>query len=96
LNKLVPAFEQLITTPLESAVVHLSPTSDRLIDSPPVMLAKGASLSRPCVTKEVAGKGFCASKKAYNYGVKLHTIALRRSQQLPLTALLHLAPRFPT
>lgn len=91
LNELIPAFEQLITSLLESAVVQLSPTSDRLIDSLPVILAKGARSSTACVAKEVADKGFCASKNAYYYGVKLHTIALRRSKQLPLPALLHLS-----
>ncbi len=91
LNELAPAFEQLISTTLESAVVQLAPTSDRLIDSMPVILAKGSRSSTARVAQEVADKGFCSSKSTYYYGVKLHTIALRRTNKLPLPALLHLS-----
>ena len=91
LNELVPAFEQLISTALETAVVRLSPSADRLMDSMPIMLAKGPRSSTARVAKEVADKGFCSSKNSYYYGVKLHTIALRRTKQLPLPALLHLS-----
>lgn len=43
----------------------------------------------------MADQGFCSTKRSYYYGVKLHVIALRRSGQLPLPALLHVtrAPR---
>jgi hypothetical protein len=90
-NQLLPAFEQLIGTALETSVAQLSSTSDRLIDSLPVMLAKGTRSTRARVASEVADKGFCASKDSYYYGVKLHTIALARTKQLPLPALLHLS-----
>jgi hypothetical protein len=91
LNELVPAFEHLISTMLESSVTQLSPDADRLIDSLPVMLAKGSRSSTARVAREVADKGYCASKASYYYGVKLHTIALRRIKKLPLPALLHLS-----
>jgi hypothetical protein len=91
LNLLAPAFAELISDVLESSVVQLAPGADRLIDSLPVMLAKGGRSSTARVAREVAGKGFCASKSSYYYGVKLHTIALRRTSQLPLPALLHLS-----
>lgn len=91
LNLLAPAFEQLIGNLLESSVVQLAPAADRLIDSLPVMLAKGGRSSTARVAGEVADKGFCASKSSYYYGVKLHTIALRRTNKLPLPALLHLS-----
>ena len=91
LNELVAAFEQLIGAALETAVLRLSPCADRLIDSMPVMLAKGSRSSAARVAAEVADKGFCSSKASYYYGVKLHTVALRRAQQLPLPALLHLS-----
>ncbi len=91
LNELAPAFEQLISTTLEDSVAQLARTSDRLVDSLPVIMAKGARSSTARVAKEVADKGFCASKRSYYYGVKLHTIALRRTKQLPLPALLPLS-----
>jgi hypothetical protein len=40
----------------------------------------------------VAYQGYCSTKRSYYYGVKLHAIALRRTEQLPLPALLHLGP----
>lgn len=91
LNQLVAAFEQLINRTLSPRVTQLALTADRLIDSLPVMLAKGARTSTARVAPEVADRGFCASKNTYYYGVKLHTIALRRSKQLPLPAFLHLS-----
>jgi hypothetical protein len=91
LNELIPAFEQLINSALSPGVAELAPSADRLIDSMPVMLAKGSRSNRARVAQEVANKGFCASKSSYYYGVKLHAIALRRTQQLPLPALLHLS-----
>jgi hypothetical protein len=91
LNQLVAAFEQLINRTLSPRVTQLALTADRLIDSLPVRLAKGARTGTARVAPEVADIGFCASKNAYYYGVKLHTVALRRSKQLPLPALLHLS-----
>lgn len=91
LNELVPAFEQLISATLESSVLRLAPSADRLMDSMPIMLAKGTRSSTARVAAEVADKGFCSSKASYYYGVKLHTVALRRTMQLPLPALLHLS-----
>lgn len=90
LNDLAPAFEQLIHAELETEVARLAPTAHRLIDSLPIMLAKGGRSGAPRVAKDVVDKGFCASKSSYYYGVKLHAIALRRTKQLPLPALLHL------
>jgi hypothetical protein len=91
LNELVPTFEHLISKMLSTSVGQLAPSADRLIDSMPVMLAKGTRSNRARVAPEVADKGFCASKSSYYYGVKLHAIALRRTEQLPLPALLHLS-----
>lgn len=89
LIELVPAFEHLISSALATSVARLAPSADRLIDSMPIMLAKGSTSNTARVAAEIADKGFCASKSSYYYGVKLHTIALRRTQQLPLPALLH-------
>jgi hypothetical protein len=80
--------EHLIGSALATGVAQLAPAADRLIDSMPVRLAKGSRSNRPRVAVEFADKGFCASKSSYYYGVKLHAIALRRTQQLPLPALL--------
>jgi hypothetical protein len=89
LNQLVPAFEHLIRGALGEPVARLAAHSDRLIDSSPVMLAKWPRSGTAKVAAEVADQGFCSSKRSYYYGVKLHIIALRRTRQLSLPALLH-------
>lgn len=91
LNELAPAFEQLLSAALETPILELASSADRLIDSLPIMLAQGRRSSTARVAGEIADKGFCASKSSYYYGVKLHTIALRRTKQLPLPALMHLS-----
>lgn len=91
LNRLAPAFEQLIGDALKEPVADLAEQADRLIDSLPVMLAKWPRSGAAEVASEVADQGYCASKRSYYYGVKLHVIALRRTGQLPLPAFLHLS-----
>lgn len=91
LNRLAPAFEQFITETLAGPVAQLARRGDRLIDSLPITLAKWPRSGTARVAREVADQGFSASKRSYYYGVKLHAIALRRTRQLPLPALLHLS-----
>lgn len=91
LNQLAPAFEHLITETLDGHVRSLAAHSDRLVDSLPISLAKWPRSGRARVARDVASQGYSATKRSYYYGVKLHTIALRRPNQLPLPALLHLS-----
>jgi Transposase DDE domain len=60
------------------------PEIDHLIDSLPVMLAKGGHAFAATVARDAADVGYCASKKIYFHGVRLHTIAQRRSGTIPL------------
>jgi hypothetical protein len=91
LNRLALAFEHLITETLARQVVPLAADSDRLIDSLPIMLAKWPKSGAARVAGEMADQGYSATKRSYYYGVKLHTIALRRTNKLPLPALIHLS-----
>jgi len=91
LNSLAPAFEHLITTALAQQVTALAGHADRLIDSLPIVLAKWPRCAAARVASGVADQGYCSTKRSYYYGVKLHAIALRRTKQLPLPALLHLS-----
>ena len=68
------------------------PEIDHLIDSLPVMAALGGHAYSATLARAVADVGYCASKKIYFHGVRLHTIAQRRSGALP-RALAHLAAR---
>lgn len=92
LNRLTPAFEHLITTALTAPVAELAGQADRLIDSLPISLAKWPRSGAARVAAEVADQGYCSTKRSYYYGVKLHAVALRRTKELPLPALLHLGP----
>jgi hypothetical protein len=84
LNTLAPAFELLIEQLLVSSAWHVRATDDRLIDSVPVMLARGTRANRARVALELANTGFCATKQQHYRGVKLHFIAARRTAKLPL------------
>ncbi|MCA1568325.1 MAG: IS982 family transposase [Acidobacteria bacterium] len=83
-NELSPAFELLIAKQLTSASASIEASTDRLIDSMPVMLAIGTRANRARVAREMADTGFCATKQIHYRGVKLHLIAARRSKLLPL------------
>lgn len=63
-------------------------TSDHLIDSMPVMLASGSKSKRARVAREIASTGFCATKQQHFHGVRLHLIARRQSEKLPLPSYL--------
>jgi hypothetical protein len=57
--------------------------ADQVIDSMPVMLARGGQAYSAKVAREIAAVGYCASKKMFFHGVRLHTLAERRSGPLP-------------
>jgi len=54
----------------------------RLTDSLPIILSKRPLSAR--VAPALADKGYCATKKLYYHGLKLHLIAVDRLQQMPL------------
>ncbi|HEX7176781.1 MAG TPA: IS982 family transposase [Pyrinomonadaceae bacterium] len=91
LNELAPAFELLIEELLTSARWQIQPNDDRLIDSMPVMLARGTRANRARVAHGLADTGFCATKQQHYRGVKLHVLAARRSAKLPLPEKIHLS-----
>jgi IS5 family transposase len=91
LNELAPAFELLIEELLTSQTRQIGMSNDRLIDSLPVMLARGTRANHATVAPELADTGFCAAKQQYYRGVKLHLIAARRIKQLPLPEKIHLS-----
>lgn len=63
LNQLIPAFELLIEELLGSQAWQIAATDDRLIDSMPVMLARGSRANRGRVAPDLADTGFCATKQ---------------------------------
>lgn len=84
LGRMSAAFALLLQDALAQAARQLGGGSDRLLDSLPIMLAKGARGDRAKVAREVAAKGYCASKRLYYHGVKLHLLARKRYRRLPV------------
>ena len=64
----------------------------RLMDALPIRMAHAKRSTRARVARELANKGYCASKGEYYYGVKLHVLGLRRPGTLPLPTYLGLTP----
>lgn len=59
---------------------------DYVLDSVPVMLAISGRAARARVAREHADVGYCATKKMYYHGVKLHLLARRQPRALPVPA----------
>ncbi len=84
LNLLEPTFQTIGGYLQELLAPRRTPEIDHLIDSMPVMLAQGGHAYSASVARDVADVGYCASKKVYFHGVRLHTMAQRRNETLPL------------
>ena len=56
----------------------------KLTDSFPVMLANSKRSGTAKVAPQLADKGHCASKNTYFHGVKVHFLAARRPDRMPL------------
>lgn len=69
-----------------------TPEIDHLIDSMPVMLAVGGHAYTARVARDVASVGYCASKKIYFHGVRLHTRSAKTQRAHP-AAQAHLVAR---
>lgn len=83
LNLLEQTFQSIGAELFDRLGSSSTPEGDHLIDSFPVMLASGGHAYRARVAREIADTGYCAAKKTYFHGLRLHTIAARRFQRLP-------------
>jgi hypothetical protein len=80
-NRLAPAFELLTNFVVQSKSVT---TKTHLLDSAPIVVAKGSRDTRAKTAGELCAKGYCASQKMWYYGVKLHVLAEERPNTLPI------------
>ena len=92
LNRLSDTFPALIDQILPECPHEGVTENVRLIDSMPIIMAGEKRASRAKVAPDVAGKAYCASKKMYYYGVKLHVLGLRREGTMPLPEYVGLTP----
>ena len=80
INKLAPAFEMLTNAELNAK----SKTSKTyLLDSAPIVVAKGSRSRRARTASGSCDKGYCASQKMWYYGVKIHILAEERPHTVP-------------
>ncbi len=56
---------------------------DAVLDSMPVVLARGSRSDSAKVAREVADKGYCSTKKLWCHGVKLHQLGICVPSQMP-------------
>lgn len=57
--------------------------TDCVMDSMPIVLARGSRSMTAHVAREEADQGYCASKQMYYHGVKLHILARKQYRRLP-------------
>ena len=84
LNRLAPAFQALAEHWLDVIGVHLHGHLEYIVDSCPIILAKGPRSGRAKVAHELCEKSYNSSRKEWYYGLKLHAVVARRPGQLPL------------
>lgn len=84
LNKLVPAFQTLAEHWLNIIGADLSECKEYIVDSCPIILAKGPRSGHARVARELCEKSYNSSRNEWYYGLKLHAVVARRPGLLPL------------
>lgn len=95
-NRRLNTFHEIWPTAVQSLCpllpdVTLTP-SDQVLDSVPIMLAVRGRSCHAKVARDQAEQGYCATKKMYYYGLKLHLLGQKRYQQMPVPLGLCLTP----
>jgi len=81
INKLAPVFAELCNLELK---LKRKTSKTHLVDSLPIVVAKGSRSSRAKTADEFCDKGYCPSKKMWYYGVKIHILAEERPHTVPI------------
>jgi hypothetical protein len=85
INRMQEVFVPLIERLQADLPTEFAPEIYRLIDSMPIIMAQRGRRFKAKVAPEIASPhGYCATKKLYYYGVKLHVIAGYEKGKLPL------------
>ena len=91
LNFLAPAFQALAEEWLSVIVEKETGNTTYMVDSCPVILAKGARSGHAKIANELCEKSYNSSRKEWYYGVKLHAFVARKPGQLPAPIALFLS-----
>ena len=84
LNKLAPAFQALAEHWLGVIGVDLQEHMEYIVDSCPVILAKGPRSGQAKVACELCEKSYNSSRKEWHYGIKLHAVVARNPGHMPI------------
>ena len=84
LNRLAPAFQALAEYWLSIIGVDAQEQMEYIVDSCPIILAKGPRSGHAKVARELCEKSYNSSRKEWYYGVKLHAVVARRPGHLPV------------
>lgn len=84
LNRLAPAFQALAEYWLSVIGVDLCEHREYIVDSCPIILAKGSRSGCARVARELCEKSYNSSRDEWYYGLKLHAVVARRPGLLPL------------
>jgi len=95
LNTLSPVFQPLLNGLAPEWMGGSKANASFLLDSLPIILARGSRRFAAKVAQEVADCGSCASKKLSYYGLKLHVLGLRHPGTLPCPESLELTSARP-
>ena len=83
LNFLAPAFQALSEEWLSVIMANEPENTTYIVDSCPIILAKGPRSGHAKVAGELCEKSYNSSRKEWYYGVKLHAFVSRKIGQLP-------------
>ena len=100
MNKLNTVFVPLIALILEQEMVDRTENEMlffenqilNVVDSMPIIVAKGSRSYSAKVAPELCDRGYCASKKMTYHGLKLHVFGFARKKKLPMPELIGLSP----
>ena len=84
LNRLAPAFQALAEHWLSIIGVDLREHMEYIVDSCPIILAKGPRSGHAKVAPELCEKSYNSSRKEWYYGIKLHAVVARKPGHLPV------------
>lgn len=84
--------EQKIECSKEDELLFFAQQILNVVDSMPIMVAKGARSYTAKVANEICDRGVCASKGMTYYGLKLHILAFARKLKLPIPEYIGISP----
>lgn len=91
LNQLDALLPALLEATLD-ALPEVLPSTTHVVDSMPIVLAWGSRAHQGRVARDFADLGYCATKKGFFHGVKLHALSLHLASRLPRPEHLWISP----